>query len=194
MTRLLVYAGPNGSGKSSLRDQGALPDPVEVVIDPDRIARQLNPADPRAADRAAGKMALALFETSLAGRRSLSLETTLAGHSTLRRLRAAKAAGYDVELRYVALENVALNIQRVRARAARGGHFIEPANIRRRYVSSLANLPEGLAIVDRAILADNSGAAHLVVLEMAGQRITRAVSDLPGWLLPLMPRIRSLRP
>ena len=194
MTRLLVYAGPNGSGKSSLRDQGAVPDPVEVVIDPDRIARELSPADPRAADRAAGKAALALFATSVAERRSLSLETTLAGHSILRRLRAAKAAGYDVELRYVALENVALNIQRVRARAARGGHFIEPADIRRRHAASLANLPEGLAIVDRAILADNSGMAHRVVLEMTGQRITRAVPDLPSWLLPLMPRIRSLLP
>jgi predicted ABC-type ATPase len=60
MTRLLVYAGPNGSGKSSLRDQGVLPDPVEVVIDPDRIARSLNPGDPRAADRAAGQAAIVL--------------------------------------------------------------------------------------------------------------------------------------
>ena len=93
MTRLLVYAGPNGLGKSSLRDQGTLPDPVEVVIDADRIARALNPADPRAADRAAGKVALVLFESSLAGRRFLSLETTLAGHSILRRVRTAKAAG-----------------------------------------------------------------------------------------------------
>jgi predicted ABC-type ATPase len=96
--RLLVYAGPNGSGKSSLRDTGALPDPVEVVIDPDRIARKINPVEPRAADRVAGKTALALFESSLAAGRSLSLETTLAGHSILRRLRTAKAAGYDVEL------------------------------------------------------------------------------------------------
>ncbi|CAH2605934.1 Zeta_toxin domain-containing protein (plasmid) [Rhodovastum atsumiense] len=193
MTRLLVYAGPNGSGKSSLRDQGAQLDPVEVVIDPDQIARSLNPTAPRAADRAAGKAALTLFGHSLAARRSISLETTLAGHSVLRRFRAAKAAGYDIELRYVALETVALNIQRVRARAARGGHFIAPADIRRRYSASLANLPEALAIVDRAILADNSGAVHRVVLEMAEQRITRAVPDLPGWLLPLMPRIRSLR-
>lgn len=190
--RLLVYAGPNGSGKSSLRDTGVLPDPVEVVIDPDRIAREINPVEPRAADRVAGKTALALFESSLAAGRSLSLETTLAGHSILRRLRTAKAAGYDVELRYVALENVALNIQRVRARAAIGGHFIAPADIRRRYAGSLANLPKALAIVDRAILADNSGVVHRVVLEMAGGQITRAVSDLPGWLLPLMPWIMAL--
>ena len=192
MTRLLVYAGPNGSGKSSLRDQGAQPDPVDVVIDPDRIARSLNPADPRAADAAAGKATLALFAGSLAARRSMSLETTLAGRSTLRRLGVAKAAGYDVELRYVALGNVALNVQRVRARAAAGGHFIEPADIRRRHAGSLANLPGALAIVDRAILADNSGAEHRVVLEMAGGRVVRSVPDLPGWLLPLMPAITAL--
>lgn len=108
--------------------------------------------------------------------------------------RAAKAAGYDVELRYVALENVALNIQRVRARAAGGRHFIAPAHIRRRYAGSLANLPNALAIVDRAILADNSGAVHRVVLEMAGGRITRVVSDLPGWLVLLIPRILAPQP
>ena len=194
MTRLLVYAGPNGSGKSSLRDQGALPDPVEVVIDPDRIARSLNPANPRAADRAAGQAALVLFNTSLTERRSLSLETTLAGRSILRRLRVAKAAGYDVELRYVALENVALNIQRVRARAAKGGHFIEPVDIRRRYAASLENLPTALAIVDRAILADNSGVQHRVVLEMLNQQVTRVAPHLPTWLVPLMSRISSLAP
>ena len=193
MTRLLVYAGPNGSGKSSLRDQSAQPDPVEVVIDPERIARGLDPANPRSADRAAGKAALEMFAASLATRRSISLETTLAGHSVLRRLRAAKAAGYDIELRYVALEAVALNIQRVRARAARGGHFIEPADIQRRYTASLSSLPEARAIVDRAILTDNSGLVHRVVLEMAGQRITRVLPDLPGWLLPLLPRISALR-
>ncbi|CAH2605747.1 conserved protein of unknown function (plasmid) [Rhodovastum atsumiense] len=193
MTRLLVHAGPNGSGKSSLRDQDAQPDPVEVVIDPDQIARGLNPANPRAAGRTAGKAALTLFGHSLAAHRSISLETTLAGPSVLRRFRAAKAAGYDIELRYVALETVALNIQRVCGACRQERPFIAPADIRRRYSASLANLPEALAIVDRGILADNSGAVHRVVLEMAEQRITRTVPDLPGWLLPLMPQIRSLR-
>ena len=171
---------------------GTSPDPVEVVIDPDWIARSLNPDDPRSADRAAGQTALVLFGSGLAERRSLSLETTLAGRSILRRLSVAKAAGFDVELRYVALENVALNIQRVRARAARGGHFIEPDDIRRRYASSLENLPAALAIVDRAILADNSGAEHRVMLEMVRQQVTRIVPNLPACLLPLMPRINSL--
>ncbi len=79
-----------------------------MVIDTDRIAREINALDPRAVDRAAGKRALALFAATLAAGPSMALETTLAGRSALLRLWAAKAAGCDVELRYVALAVVAL--------------------------------------------------------------------------------------
>jgi len=111
MTRLLVYAGPNGSGKSSLRDNALEADAVDVVIDADRIARDMNPTDPRAADRQAGRAARVLFGECLAAGRTMSLETTLAGHSILNRLCSARAAGYGVELRYVALDLVDLNLQ-----------------------------------------------------------------------------------
>lgn len=66
------------------------------MIDPDRIARDINPCDPRALARVADGNALALFEAALATRRSLSLGTTLADHFVLRRLQVAKAAGYEV--------------------------------------------------------------------------------------------------
>lgn len=186
-----MYAGPNGSGKSSLRDRSLADDAVEVVIDPDRIAREIAPLDPRSADRAAGQAALALFGRGLAAGRSMSLETTLSGHSVLRRLQAAKAAGYEVELRYVALDFVALNVQRVQARAARGGHFIAPEVIRRRHASSLANLPDALRIVDRAILTDNSGQVPRPVLEIVQGQVVRTAPELPGWLATLMPRITA---
>ena len=182
MRRLLVYAGPNGSGKSSLRGRSLAVAAVEVVIDPDRIAHAIAPMDPRSADRAAGREALLLFEAGLEAGRSMSLETTLSGRSVLRRLRAAKRAGYEVELRYVALDLVALNIQRVEARAALGGHPIAAEVICRRHASSLANLPDALALVERAVLTDNSGRVPRPVMEVAGGRIVRAVPDLPGWL------------
>lgn len=35
-----MYAGANGAGKTTLRAGGT--DPVDVEIDPDRIARQIN--------------------------------------------------------------------------------------------------------------------------------------------------------
>ena len=189
MTRLLVYAGPNGSGKSSLRDSGQSDDRVDLVIDPDRLARDINPADPRRADREAGRQALLLFEHCLANRRSMSLETTLSGHSVLRRLQAAKAHGYELDLRYIALDLVDLNIQRVRARAAGGGHFIDPTDIRRRYSRSLDNLPTTLAIVDRATVSDNTGLKPRSVLQVAGRRIVHIEPGLPAWLRVLLPMI-----
>ncbi len=68
MTTFIVYAGPNGSGKSSVRD--VIDSPVEVVIDPDRIARQINAADPRSVDPEAGRAAVRLFDDTIAARQS----------------------------------------------------------------------------------------------------------------------------
>ena len=187
MTDLIVFAGPNGSGKSSVRDAAA--NPAEVVIDPDRIARQLNPADPRSVDAQAGKAAVRLFEESLAQGQSICLETTLTGHSAVLRMQRAKDAGYAVSLVYVALHDPELNVRRVAARVRQGGHRIDPATIRRRVGASLANLSRALAIADQAIVLDNSGPTHRRVLETAAGRVTYLSEPLPQWLDRQMPAI-----
>ena len=189
MKQLIVYAGANGAGKSSLRAGGA--DPVDVEIDPDRIARQMNPTDPRSVDFAAGKEALRLFDRTLAEGRSLSLETTLTGRTVLGRMQAAKDSGYDVTLRYVAVNDIATNIRRVEGRAARGGHWIEPETIRRRVAGSLGNLPAAIVIADRAVLLDNSGSSHRQVLELERGRVLFEAPDPPRWLAGQMPRIAA---
>lgn len=187
MKRLIVYAGANGAGKSSLRAGGT--DPVDVEIDPDRIARQINQSDPRSVDFAAGKEALRLFDRTLAEGRSLSLETTLTGRTVLGRMQAAKDAGYDVTLRYVAVRDATINIDRVQARAVQGGHWIDPETIRRRVAGSLDNLPAAIAIADRAVLLDNTGSSHRQVLEIERGRVLSEVSDPPPWLAGQIPRI-----
>ncbi|MEZ7137441.1 zeta toxin family protein [Komagataeibacter sp. SM21] len=188
--RLLIYAGPNGSGKSSLRiGTSSQIEPVDVVIDPDQIARRLNPGSPRDADREAGRRAIEMFNASLVAGKSISLETTLSGYSIIRRIRAARDAGYHIELRYVALASVEMNVQRVRARAARGGHFIEPQAIRRRYVGSLGNLPAVIALADRVVISDNSGSVPEPVLEIEGGRIVRRGVNIPRWLNSTCPDI-----
>ncbi len=189
MRRLIVYAGANGAGKSSLRAGGA--DPVDVEIDPDRIARQINPTDPRSIDFAAGREALRLFDRTLAEGRSLSLETTLTGRTVLGRMQAAKDAGYDVTLRYVAVNDVATNIRRVEGRAMQGGHWIEPETIRRRVAGSLGNLPAAIIIADRAVLLDNSGSNHRRVLGIERGRVLFEAPDPPRWLAGQIPRIAA---
>ena len=103
MTTFVVYAGPNGSGKSSVRD--SIQNPVEVVIDPDRIAREIKPDAPGSANREAGQRAVRLFDETIASGRTVSMETTLTGYSSVRRMEQAKAAGYEVALIFVALND-----------------------------------------------------------------------------------------
>ena len=189
MTDFIVFAGPNGSGKSSVRD--AIGTPVEVIIDPDRIARGINPSDPRAVDAQAGRAAVRLFDDSLAAGKSMSMETTLTGHSAVQRMQRAKHAGYDVSLIYVALHDPELNVLRVAARARRGGHDIDPDTIRKRVATSLANLPRALAIADQAIVLDNSGQIHRRAMETAAQRVTYLSDQMPEWLTRRMPHIQA---
>lgn len=189
MKRLIVYAGANGAGKSTLRADGG--DPVDLEIDPDRIAREINSADPRSVDFAAGKEALRRFDQALSAGLSLSLETTLTGRTVLTRMQAARDAGYDVMLRYVAVATSDVNIERVAARVAAGGHWIEPEVVRRRVAGSLENLPAAIAIAHRAMLLDNSGLAHRRVLEVEQGRVLYQAPDPPPWLAGQLPRIAA---
>lgn len=160
------------------------------MIDPDRIARRLNPADPRAVDREAGAEAIRLFRRTLLARQSMSLETTLAGHTVLKRMAEAKDAGYIVGLRYVALPIVELNVIRVESRAKAGGHYIDPDVIRSRVSSSFANLPRAVAIAHRTIIYDNSGERHLPILDIEEGKIRR-LAEMPSWLQALRPSIEA---
>ena len=103
----------------------------------------------------------------------------------------AKAAGYEVALIYVALNDPQLNVDRVTERARQGGHYIEPDTVRRRVGSSLDNLPRALAIADQSVVLDNSGPAHRRVLEVADGRLTFQAEQLPQWLQDRLPSIET---
>ena len=49
---MTVFAGTNGAGKSTISFQ--LRYYVGTIIDPDQIAKRINPEDPRSADLSAG--------------------------------------------------------------------------------------------------------------------------------------------
>ena len=92
------------------------------VVDPDAIARNLNPGLPSRAAIAAARQAVGRCRTLLKNRESFILESTLAGHGALSLMRAAKRAGYRTLLVYVALGDPELHIERVRLRVSQGGH------------------------------------------------------------------------
>ena len=175
---LTIVAGPNGAGKSSLTATGVFG--VAPVIDPDAIARSIQPDDPSAAGRRAGKRALDLRNDLLTKGKSFVVETTLSGNSTLSLLQDAKAHGFEVELKYIGLSDVAQSKSRVAGRVVSGGHDIPAEDIERRFARSLDNLPEAISRADRTELYDNSGRdPHRLVAKLDPER--SLFRDAPVW-------------
>jgi predicted ABC-type ATPase len=106
MPVLTVVAGANGSGKSTLTKLSGV---NTLLIDPDAIARQIDPVNPASAAR----QALALCQQYAESERSFMVETTLAGKSYLNLMREVKSRGWLVVLRYIGLDNPNLNVKRV---------------------------------------------------------------------------------
>lgn len=189
MPQLVVVAGPNGSGKSTLstefRSAGL------IVIDPDEIARRIDPVNPSQAAIAAGRQTILRCQQLLNAGDSFVLETTLSGHGAISLMQEAKVAGYFVRLIYIALESSAMQIDRVKSRVRRGGHSVPDADVRRRYARSLLRAPDAIRLADEASVIDNSTARSRLALRIRSGAIVWRSDDLPGWARQLAINLES---
>lgn len=187
MPKLTIIADPNGSGKSTLTRniQSNLNIPI---IDPDAEARKINPSSPEIVAVAAGKMAIRLARNYLENNQSFAVETTLSGSTYIKMMQQAKQQGYEINLIFIGIDDVNLNIRRVAERVRNGGHNVPEEDIRRRYERSLANLPIALKLTDNAILFDNStNLGHQLKLIIETRKITQQAEELPEWLTTAIP-------
>ena len=181
MPTLTVIAGPNGSGKSTLTGSVKF-EGRGRLLDPDAIARRLNPLNPSAAAIAAGREVLNRTADYIDRGVSFAVETTLSGRGRLDLIRNAKSRGYEIHLIFIGLNSPERCVTRIRNRAARGGHFIPDADVRRRYARSVANAAQALRSADIAKFYDNSGdGARLVLVANAGIVVWQA-EPVPEWL------------
>lgn len=93
---------------------------------------------------------------AISSRASIGVETATLTNAHLRFAELALRQDYHFVLIYVYLVSVELHIARVLQRVARGGHHISEGDIRRRYVSSVANLPAFASIAHEVSVIDNS--------------------------------------
>jgi predicted ABC-type ATPase len=127
-----IFAGNNGSGKNTLRNLIIDKLGVEINIDPDAIARRLDPENPENKRVSAGKEVLRSVKQYIKEGKDFSIETTLAGKNSIKQMQEAKEMGYELTMFYIALSNVEQNIERVAMRINNGGH-----NIHNRYAKNL---------------------------------------------------------
>ena len=110
----------------------------------------------------------------VAKQESFAIETTLRSEITFDQALSARTAGFEIEMRYLALENFAMHLERVKQRADAGGHSASEATLRRIYNASLANLPRAFAEMDDLWVYDN--------LESGKGAMRFLADDPPTWL------------
>ena len=168
--RLYILAGANGSGKSTI-SKVLLPAESFVYVNPDDIARELNPADPTAAKIEAGKETLRRIDDYLTRGISFAIESTLSGLVYLKVLAKAKSLGYETAVVYTFVDSPEVCIARINARVKAGGHFVPPEDVRRRYVRSKANfVAHYMDAADQWVLYYNGSGEFVLVAHGNGER------------------------
>ncbi len=118
----------------------------------------------------------------IASRVSFSFETVMSAPDKVDLLLDARAAGFRTYLYYVATEDPAINVARVRLRVSQGGHDVPEVKVVERYSRSLGLLREAIRHTDRAYFFDTTGDDPWFVAEVAAGRTIKLQSDeMPDW-------------
>jgi predicted ABC-type ATPase len=187
--RMVIIAGPPGAGKSSIF---SLSDSADNLFNADDRAAELNAGSyqniPLSVRAVVNREFEQFVHSNIAAGTSFALETTLRSTITFDQARLAKERGFRVLMRYVALDTVEQHIERVKRRAARGGHSASETTLRRIHASSVANLPIALNPEESGIeivrIYDNSQLESRPVLVLAARwgKIIWLRDLFPDWL------------
>ena len=178
-----VIGGPNGAGKSAYTEGLAAKGyPLGEVVNPDVIAANL-PGPDATRDARAGRETLRRTRALSASGRTFSRETTLSGSEILRTMRAAKNAGFTVNLFFVGVDSVDISRARVRRRVERGGHGIPEQVQARRFDRSLDHAALAAQVADTTVYV-NSMDEQFRSVGMARRGVMAWRADVPGlqWL------------
>jgi predicted ABC-type ATPase len=151
---VLVFAGPNGSGKTTVTRNLST---FGTYINADDLKKEYGLTNLEAA-----RQAEALRNSLIDCGADLSFETVLSTDRNLLLLERAKAREYEVQCIYVLTCDENINVARVRARHAAGGHDVPEDKIRIRYQRALALLPRLISLCDKILVYDNSDRPSLI--------------------------------
>ncbi len=117
---------------------------------------------------------------------SFTLETVMSHQSKVELLAQAQTAGYRTYLYFVATDDPAINISRVKSRVKLGGHNVPEDRIETRYHRSLELLMNATRHTNRAYIFDNSGdnadGRHTWLAEITeGKQLELKTDTIPSW-------------
>ena len=145
---ILVFAGPNGSGKSTITSHF---DKIGEYTNADDVVVSTGMSNIEAAQFVDKKR----YEAIDNGK-DFSFETVLSSEYKMNLLKEAKNKGYFIKCFFILTIDPEINVARVEARVASGGHDVERDKIIKRYYKSLSNIKELIQICDILHVYDNT--------------------------------------
>ena len=145
---VLVLAGPNGSGKSTITQ---FFDIVGTYTNADDMVASTGMSNEEAA-----VLADKMRYRSIEQKEDFTFETVLSSHYKIDILEKAKSEGYFIKCIFVLTVDPSVNVARVAARVALGGHDVDESKIRSRYEKSLANIKKLMELCDILHVYDNT--------------------------------------
>lgn len=166
--RLWIVAGPNGCGKSSAYDRSDVDEfgGSVWIINPDLLTARIRDSEQITAERAnllAVQRIEQWLDASLDTYQTIGVETVLSSDKYRRLVRKAKERGFEVRLIYVYVRSVAIQLDRIALRVAKGGHGVPADKVAARRTRSFAQAGWFFEQADAAWVFDNSGAAPKLV-------------------------------
>ncbi len=145
---IIVFAGPNGSGKTTITKMART---VGKYINADNIKSAMLCTDLEAA-----QIAENLRTTAINNHDDFTFETVLSTDRNLKLLQHAKNEGYFIRGIYVLTSDPLVNIARINARVALGGHDVPKDKVFQRYDRALKLIPQLVEICDVLHIYDNT--------------------------------------
>ncbi len=116
--------------------------------------------------------------------RTFTFETVMSSRDKVDFMKEARQRGYRVYLYFVATDDPAINVDRVRRRVRQGGHPVPARKVRERYVRSIGLMTEACGVAHRAYVFDNSGSRHKLLVQVVdGHEMEIEAATLPPWFI-----------
>ena len=155
---LTMFAGINGTGKSTLyalqcsryaADMGVRICPDEILVENDGDWQDNK--DVYASGRIAHRKIDECIEQGL----SFNWEFTIISNYVIRVLEKAKAAGYQIRLNFILIDDVEVSLRRIENRVKNGGHGVPESIVRTRFARQLYNMENALKLADMSVFFYN---------------------------------------
>ena len=173
--RFIIIAGANGTGKTTLANEFLKKNKI-AFLNADNIAISMD-KNPEKNRIKAGKKFINKLENCIVLKKSIAIESTLAGKYLIKTIKRVKKLGYTVSVIYFFVDSPVIALARIKSRVEAGGHDVPKEDVIRRFPRSKSNFWELYRpLADEWALFYN-GMERLIPVASGGKKAVDVISE-----------------